>query len=330
MVTDKEFLAFDDGIFKPYFERFIEFKRGNGEKVAHSTLIRLKTLNSALNECSDTLELDQNTVELLLQPRDREQPTLRAMRVSDLRQFNAFLHALGIPVYQISRRYMKTPSVSFKPYVFSWDELLRVVEVADQLEPSPRSRQCHKVYPVLARILIGTGLRIGEALSLRRKDVDIGNQLLIVQRSKNQVSRYVPMSTSLSEAVLDYLSCSPQEHDPEQYLFASPYTGTHYSHCAMRYMFKRIFKEAGIRTQSGKLPRIHDIRHSFCTITLDRLLSSGMDQYVAIPLLAAYVGHVNLADTERYVHLTEHGYDQFMLAQNQLGELIPEVETYEE
>ena len=138
------------------------------------------------------------------------------------------------------------------------------------------------------------------------------------------------MSTSLSEAVLDYLSCSPQEHDPEQYLFASPYTGTHYSHCAMRYMFKRIFKEAGIRTQSGKLPRIHDIRHSFCTITLDRLLSSGMDQYVAIPLLAAYVGHVNLADTERYVHLTEHGYDQFMLAQNQLGELIPEVETYEE
>lgn len=41
MNTDKEFLAFQDGIFKPYFEKYIEFKRGKGEKVSHSALMRL-------------------------------------------------------------------------------------------------------------------------------------------------------------------------------------------------------------------------------------------------------------------------------------------------
>ncbi len=39
MITDKEFLAFSNGIFRPYFERYIEFKRGKGEKVSRSTLI---------------------------------------------------------------------------------------------------------------------------------------------------------------------------------------------------------------------------------------------------------------------------------------------------
>ena len=60
------------------------------------------------------------------------------------------------------------------------------------------------------------------------------------------------------------------------------------------------------------------------------MLSSGMDQYVAIPVLASYVGHVNLTDTERYIHLTEHGYDEFVDAERSLRALIPEVDVYEE
>ena len=42
MINDKEFLKFEEGFFKPYFEKFIEFKRGKGEKVASSTLIRFR------------------------------------------------------------------------------------------------------------------------------------------------------------------------------------------------------------------------------------------------------------------------------------------------
>ena len=97
----------------------------------------------------------------------------------------------------------------------------------------------------------------------------------------------------------------------------------------MRYMFKKIFAEAGIRTSGGSLPRIHDIRHSFCTLSLNRMLDSGMDLYVAVPVLAAYVGHVNLTDTERYIHLTEHGYDEFVRREGALKTLIPEVDAYE-
>ena len=34
MIHDKEFLKFEEGFFNPYFAKFIELKRGKGEKVA--------------------------------------------------------------------------------------------------------------------------------------------------------------------------------------------------------------------------------------------------------------------------------------------------------
>lgn len=329
MITDKEFLAFQDGIFKPYFEKYIEFKRGKGEKVTHSTLIRLKALNESLNRCSSILEIDRNTVELILKEKETESGASRALRVSDLRQFNAFLRAFGIHAYQIPDKYMKKVHVAFKPYIFSAEELSKITEVSDHLKPSRRSSNYLTVYPVLVRILIGTGMRIGEVLSLRIKDVDATNRLLVVYQSKNNVSRYVPMSDSLSMVTLNYLSGLGHRHNPEQYLFVSPYTGTRYSYDAMKYMFKKIFTEAGVRTPEGKLPRIHDIRHSFCTLSLNRMLDSGMDLYVAVPVLASYVGHVNLIDTERYIHLTEHGYDEFVHREGALKTMIPEVDAYE-
>ena len=46
MINDKEFLKFEEGFFKPYFEKFIELKRSKGEKVSRSTLIRFRKLNN--------------------------------------------------------------------------------------------------------------------------------------------------------------------------------------------------------------------------------------------------------------------------------------------
>ena len=133
------------------------------------------------------------------------------------------------------------------------------------------------------------------------------------------------MSTSLSAVVKQYLTDIPHNNQPQQFLFISPYTGDCYSYSAMKYMFKRLYTLSGARTPQGKLPRIHDIRHTFCTMSLNKMLASGMSLYVAVPVLAAYVGHVNLCDTERYIHLSEHGYDDFIQKERSLKSLIPEV-----
>lgn len=329
MVKDKEFSAFQNGIFKPYFEKYIEFKRGKGEKVTHSTLIRLKTLNNALCSLCCTLEITQKITETILAKKEHESSATRGLRISDLRQFSAFLRFHEINSYDVPVKYMKKAYIRFRPYIFTEDELASITSAADNLEPSHRTQIHRQVYPVIIRILIGTGMRIGEVLSLKVKDIDITHDLIIVYKSKNNGSRYVPMSESLALIVKQYLSCFPDKNNPEQFLFVSPYTGTGYSYTAMRYMVKKIYDIAAIRTSQGRRPRIHDIRHTFCTMSLGKMLSAGINLYTAVPVLAAYVGHVNLTDTEHYIHLTRHGYENFIRNESVLKSLIPEVNVYE-
>jgi integrase/recombinase XerD len=325
MLNDKEFRAFQEGIFKEYFEKYIMFKRGKGEKVTRSTLIRLKSLNQELTLSCDSLEISRKVAEYILRERETESPASRGLRISDFRQFSAFLRSMGIASYEIPRKYMKKVYIPFRPYIFSEAELISITVAADRLQQGRRSHTHCLVYPVIIRILIGTGMRIGEVLSLKIQDVDTANQLLVVYKSKNNVSRYVPMSESLSAIVVEYLTKIHHRNELQQYVFISPYTGTGYSYHAMKYMFKKIYLAAGVRTPQGRLPRIHDVRHSFCTASLNRMLESGMNFYTAVPILAAYVGHVNLSDTERYIHLTEHGYSDFIRKESRLRGLIPEV-----
>jgi len=329
MIKDKEFTAFQDGIFKPFFEKYIEFKRGKGEKVSHSTLIRLKALNDALCSHCSTLEISRKTAETILSEKEHETPATRGLRISDLRQFSAFLRLQGIKSYEVPAKYMKKAYVSFRPYIFSEDELASITIAADNLEPGQHTQAHRLVYPIIVRMLVGTGMRIGEVISLKVKDIDTANDLITVVNAKNNMSRYIPMSESLALIVKQYLSSLLNKDTPEQFLFLSPYTGTGYSYTAMRYMFRKIFDTAGIRTPQGRYPRIQDIRHTFCTISLDRMLSKGINLYTAVPILAAYVGHVNLFNTEHYIHLTRHGYDSFIRSESVLKSLIPEVDVHE-
>jgi integrase/recombinase XerD len=57
MIIDKEFFAFQDGIFNPYFKKYIEFKRGNEEKVSQLILVRLRGSNNSHYRYSSTLDL---------------------------------------------------------------------------------------------------------------------------------------------------------------------------------------------------------------------------------------------------------------------------------
>ena len=198
MINDKEFLKFEDGFFKLYFEKFIEFKRGKGEKVAQSTMIRLRKLNNSLN-CYHVHHISDQMVEELLAPRDGLSESERQYMTSSLRQFCSFLTLLGVDAADVPPKYMRSIKSEFRPYIFSDDELHRLAVTADMLSPARRSNAHQQVYPVLVRILMGTGMRIGEVLALTRADVDSENGVIKVINSKNEVSRYIPVADSLKK-----------------------------------------------------------------------------------------------------------------------------------
>lgn len=323
MINDKEFLQFEEGFYKPYFEKYIEFKRGKGEKVSRSTVIRLRKLNSALNKYGSE-KITQDMVEELLAPRQGLSESERQYLVSSLRQFCAFLNMLGIEAAFVPQKFMRTVRSEFRPYIFSDNEISRLVDAADHLPPCRRSKYHQAVYPVLVRLLIGTGMRIGEILALNRSDIDVDHGIIKVINGKNGVSRYIPVSDSLRKSLLHYSRQIDMSAGSKPF-FPSSYTGKHLTYDAMKYMFPKMFRMAGIRRSNGKTPNIHSLRHTFCTKSLSRMLESGMNLYTAVPILAAYVGHVNYADTEKYIHFTEQDYEDFIKQEAILGTLIPEV-----
>ena len=324
MIDDKEFMGFSEGIFKPYFEKFIEFKRSKGEQVRHSALIRMKYLNDVLNSCGE-LHVTKEITELILSPKDGVSEFTRSAQVSFLRQFLRFMGTLGIDCYQIPYRYSKAVHCDFRPYIFSDEEVSRLIEAADSLPDWHHSSRRNDIYPVIIRLLVSTGMRISEVLHLKPDDIDLDTGVVKAINGKNGVSRYIPMSDSMTRYIEAYL----RDHAKDPWLFTSPLTGAFYSDVTVRAMYKKLCETAHISRTDGTIPNLHSLRHTFCTKSLDQLLASGMDIYTAIPILAAYVGHVNFRDTERYIHFSEISYDTFQKKQSVLYAVIPEVDDYE-
>ncbi len=312
--------GFASGPYTKYLEMFVEYKRGKGERGGHGLLAALRKIGRQLASERDASGLDEGKVRRLLGRCDGESDTSREYRVSVMRQLCAFLEAMGIPCWRVPPRYFTAPKSEFRPYIFSDGDISALLAAADSLPPSTGgARGYEKVYPVLVRLLLSTGLRIGEALALATDDFDTALAALRVANSKNGVSRTVPLARGMGERLLDYTASRLLAGGP---MFPSPYTGRAYSYDGVQHMFGRLYETAGIRTEAGRTPRIHDCRHWFCTRSLDKMLASGMSVYEAVPILAAYVGHVNYADTEKYIHLTRAGYGSFVEAEAALAAVI--------
>ena len=58
----------------------------------------------------------------------------------------------------------------------------------------------------------------------------------------------------------------------------------------------------GIKTAHGERPRIHDFHHSFATRWLNEFYRSGKDPTAYLPILATYLGHANISNTQIYLH----------------------------
>lgn len=319
MINDREFQPYQDGMFKPYFKKFIEYKRSKGEKVTHSAISRMKYLNDVMNSYG-TLEITRQMADELLAPRPGVSEVTRYTRISYLRQFLAFLSTIGIQCYQLPWRYTRSLHCQFRPYIFSDDEIIRLVDVADNLRRWQHRERRTEIYPIIIRILAGTGMRISEVLVLKRSDIDCDNGVIKAINGKNSVSRYIPMSDSLNSVIREYMTAIGDE-----LLFKSSRTGRAYSYSTVREMFCKLCTLAGIYRPDGATPNIHSLRHTFCSKSLEQMLSSGMNFYTAVPVLAAYVGHVNLRDTEKYIHFTDSGYRDFLVKEDSLRTLIPGV-----
>jgi len=155
-----------------------------------------------------------------------------------------------------------------------------------------------------------TGLRMGELLALRWRDVDFALQRVHVRRSYDNVTkqalapksgkvRSVPMVDEVM-AALDLLSRRDRYTDQDDLAFPA-WDGAPQYHGELRSRFYAALRSAGL-----KRIRFHALRHTFGTLAVQKL---------PITTVQEYMGHAHISTTMIYSHYAPAGDEAAKLGQ---------------
>ena len=224
------------------------------------------------------------------------------LRFIYLRQFCRFLFQLNPDNYVPESRLIKRGPTVRLPHIYTHEEAMKLIRLARMLTPYGSLRP--HTYSTLIALLWVSGLRIREALKLNLEDVDTDNAVLHIRESKFFKSRLVPLTLS-SAAALETYKRLRAEHGYDQRPGAPFFINEcarRCSHSMVGITFRDLVRQLGIRTVQGRDPRLHDFRHSFATGYLNEGYEQGKDPNASLPLLATYLGHVHIRDTQVYLH----------------------------
>ncbi len=222
-----------------------------------------------------------------------------AMRLTVVRGFAAHLHALDPAHELIPAELLRDPGGRATPYLYSDAEVVALMEAAASLRTPFRAA----TYATLVGLLAVTGLRVGEAIRLDRRDLDPVEGTLTIRMSKFGKSRLVPLHPTTVTALRLYLARPdrPRPSTPPDALFASG-AGTRLRYCVVNRTYLKLVRHAGLRPRSaGCRPRLHDLRHAFAVHTVLDAYRADLDVGARLPILSTYLGHVSPAATYWYL-----------------------------
>jgi integrase/recombinase XerD len=184
------------------------------------------------------------------------------------------------------------------PYIYSLAEITALIEAAGQLTPPLRAASCRTVIGLMAT----TGLRLGEALTLDRADVDLNDGALHVRARQNK-QREVPLHPTATAALREYARCRdrywPQPSSPAFFLNLR---GEQLSKSEFNHRFAKLIGQVGLEGAGQRTrPRPHDLRHTMAVRTLLDWIQAGEDVDRRMPELSTFLGHQQPESTYWYL-----------------------------
>lgn len=192
-------------------------------------------------------------------------------------------------------RHIKQYAENKRERFLSQEEISRLGLVLSELEENngePPAVIC------AIRLLLLTGCRRNEILTLRWEDVDWDKGFLMLPDSKTG-----KRTVYLSPQAMDILKSAPVE-EGNPYVIIGKKRGTHLT--TLQYSWPRIRKQAGLDNV-----RLHDLRHTFASVAA----ASGF----SLLTIGALLGHRQTKTTARYAHLVGQ---PLMEAASKIGERI--------
>lgn len=142
----------------------------------------------------------------------------------------------------------------------------------------------------IIEMLYSSGVRVGELISLKIKDMDFKGKTVNVL-GKGKKERLLPVTTQAIDSIENYLLKRPTGKDKDSIIFCN-LKGEPITERGVQYIIDTLARNCGIYRKITP----HMLRHSFAT----HFLENGMN----LRYLQALLGHSNLSTTEIYTHLS--------------------------
>lgn len=236
-----------------------------------------------------------------LEQRKSESHTTHYSRINASKHFLKYLSIKGYDVYVV--RDIKYKGTDFQPHIYTDAETENYFLAVDSCSSSMNRKDAIQ-YPVLFRILYCCGTRINETLGIRKKDITLDKGIILLNETKNDKQRYVVMGDDLLGLVNEYANKCFYLLNDDDYIFTNA-NGGRLDEKTIYEKHRDFLFQAGIPyLGDGNGPRIHDWRHHMAVCSFKQMTDSGLDMYVALPILSTYLGHKTIFATEKYVRLT--------------------------
>lgn len=226
-----------------------------------------------------------------------------------IRQFLLFIRSFGV--------YSDLPAIqkytdNYVPYLFTDDEIAQILEVADNIVSCSRVASTKAFcFPMILRLLMFCGMRLGEVLKLRISDFDSESGIIHIHRAKGNKERLVPLHQSLSYLLSLYITRLLQVFPGFIYMFPDNSGLNPLTKNQVEYEFRKIITHLSFinnHQRNGRGICMHCFRHTFAVRVFQLLTSEGLDVSETIPVLSTYLGHKSLFETEKYL---KFAYDMF-------------------
>ena len=231
-------------------------------------------------------------------------PNTRINRLCVLRRFCRYLSHFDADTCIVHQSFSPRRTRP-APHIYTRQDIRRIMAAARQLGPPGSLRPV--VVTNLVGLLYATGVRIGEALNLTLRDIDLQRRLMEVREGKFRKSRYVPLSPSAARQLKKYLrqrSNAGFSTIPAAPVFLN-IIGTRHGHPGFVTLYLELLRSIGLRGPKGQSgPRIHDLRHTFAVHRLLAWYRQGANLAAKLPLLSTYMGHSTITGTEIYLQAT--------------------------
>ena len=232
--------------------------------------------------------------------RPTENTNTRNSRINAARLIAKYMNSLGLDAYFPMNQ---ASTIHKTPYIPTRNELIQFFKVVDShVSKTAWADGLQDAYPVMFRLYYCYGMRLNEAVCIKKEDVDLQAGTIYIRHSKGDKDRVIFLKEDMLKLMKAYdEAASMRLSVNREWFFPGKYGSNHYCKTGLCNLFVNLWKES-FPDWTGKRPTIHSLRHAFVVHRINDWTAEGSDAEVLFPYISRFIGHESIQETMYYYH----------------------------